>query len=470
LGLILTSSIPQQARPASLQPAFYLAAVYIFITYTRLAEFLPMVGGHGLRLGLIMVVLAVLGILLNGSLYRIFSSKIVVALTAFTLWLFLSTPFSVWRGGSTGQVLGWCGSAVSLILLAGCIEGAEQCRKAGYTMAVSVLAIEVLSFFLGSSSAGKESGRLAFLTGTFSNANDFAALLLIGLPFCLLVVRTRRGASVLKVACILGLLLIPLSAFRTGSRGGLVALVIMFVVYFFSVRSTQRIPLAIAALFLTVAAVLFSNSGALDRYKTIFQSGDTVYYANEAERSAALSTRSRKELFLSSVRLTVLHPLLGVGPGMFPVADAKDAEEKNQPAAWHQTHNTYTEISSESGLPALLFYIAALYYCFKTTRVARQAAAAHPELHSYGDTAFCLRLSVIAFAVTAIFASNAYYFYFPLVAGLCAALERSLNLDMQALKAPQYVHPLPPAPPSQRIGYPPAGPRRAMPAPANYRR
>ena len=124
----------------------------------------------------------------------------------------------------------------------------------------------------------------------------------------------------------------------------------------------------------------------------------------------------------------------------------------------------------ESGLPALVFYIAALFYCFKTTRVARQAAAAHPELHSYGDTAFCLRLSVIAFAVTAIFASNAYYFYFPLVAGLCAALERSLNLDMQALKAAQYVHPLPPAPPSQRIGYPPAGPRRAMPAPANYRR
>src|SRR5580700_8693296 len=135
-----------------------------------------MVGGHGLRLGLIMVVLAVLGILLNGSLYRIFSSKIVVALTAFTLWLFLSTPFSVWRGGSTGQVLGWCGSAVSLILLAGCIEGAEQCRKAGYAMAVSVLAIEALSFFLGSSSAdAKETGRFAFVAGTFANPNDFAA-------------------------------------------------------------------------------------------------------------------------------------------------------------------------------------------------------------------------------------------------------------------------------------------------------
>ena len=417
-----------------------------------------------------MTVLAVLVILLNGSLYRIFSSKIVRALMAFTGWLFLCTPFSVWRGGSASQILFWCGSIVCLILLAGCVEGAEQCRKAGYAMAVSVLAIETLSFFLGSSAAGaKETGRYAFIAGTFSNPNDFAALLLMGLPFCLLVVRTRKGLSVLKIACVLGLILIPLSAFRTGSRGGLVALVIMFVLYFFSVGSVQRIPLAIAALLLAVAAVVFSSNSALDRYKTIFQSGDTVYYANDTEKSAALSTLSRKELFLSSVRLTVLHPFLGVGPGMFQVADAKDAEERNQPAAWHQTHNTYTQISCENGLPALFFYLAALFFCLKTTRAARLAAAAHPELRSYADMAFCLRLSVIAFAVTAIFASNAYYFFFPLVAGLCAALERSLKLDMQALKARQDAYP--PAPfPRQRIDYSPAGSRRAVPAPANYRR
>jgi O-antigen ligase len=472
LELTLIASIPQQARPGPRQPAFYLAVVYIFVTYTRLPEFIPLVSGHGLRLGLIMTVLAVLGIMLSGSVYRIFSSKIVRALAAFTIWLFLATPFSIWRGGSTGQVMFWCGSVISLVLLAGCIEGAEQCRKAGYAMAVSVLAIEALSFLLGNSAANaKETGRFAFASGTFANPNDFAALLLIGLPFCLLVVRTRKGFSVLKLACILGLILIPLSAVRTGSRGGLLALLVMFVLYFFSVPSVQRIPLVIAALLLGVAAVIFSSSNALDRYRTILQSGDsTVYYANDTERSAALSTLSRKELFMSSLRLTIHHPLLGVGPGMFLVADAKDAEERNQAAAWHQTHNTYSQISCENGLPALFFYLAALFFCFKVTRAARQSAAAYPELRSYADTAFCLRFSVIAFAVTAIFASNAYYFFFPLVAGLCAALERSLNLDMQALKARQYAYPPPPAAPRQRIGYPPAAPRRAMPGPASYRR
>ena len=57
----------------------------------------------------------------------------------------------------------------------------------------------------------------------------------MGLPFCLLVVRTRVGLSVLKVGCLIGLFLIPLSVVRTGSRGGLLALLIMFILYFFSV-------------------------------------------------------------------------------------------------------------------------------------------------------------------------------------------------------------------------------------------
>jgi O-antigen ligase len=465
----LISSIPQQSR-ASWQPAFYLAMVYIFATYSRLPEFLPRVAGHSLRLGLVMTVLAVLGILVSGSLYRIFSSKIVLALTAFTGWLFLCTPFSIWRGGSVSQLVFWCLSVVGLILLAGCIEGAEQCRKAGYAMAVSVLTIEVLSFFLGSTEGAQDGGRLAFVAGTFANSNDFAALLLMGLPFCLLVVRTRQGLSVLKGACILGLFLIPLSVVRTGSRGGLLALLIMFVMFFFSVPPLQRVPLAIMALLLAVAAAVFAGSGALDRYKTIFRSGDTVYYANETEKSAALSTLSRKQLFLSSVRLTFQHPLLGVGPGMFPIADAKDSEEKKHPASWHQTHNTFTQISCESGFPALIFYCAALFFCFKATRVVRQGAAAHPELRPYSDTAFSLRLSLIAFTVTGIFSSSAYYFYFPLLAGLCAALERSVRVDMRAPKIHQDAPPLPPVPPRQRIGYAPAGPRRAMPAPANYRR
>jgi hypothetical protein len=39
--------------------------------------------------------------------------------------------------------------------------------------------------------------------------------------------------------------------------------------------------------------------------------------------------------------------------------------------------------------------------------------------------AFALRLALIAFTGTAIFASNAYMYYFPMLAGLCVAVDRA---------------------------------------------
>lgn len=392
-----------------------------------------MITGHSLRLGAITTSMALLVVLLTGGLFRVFSSKIVLALLAFTAWLCLCTPFSVWRGGSFSQVTSWLLSLISLILLAGCVEGLEHCRRAMYAMAVAVLAIEALSFVLGTSNSVRDDGRLSFVGGTFANANDLAALLLMGLPFCLLVVRTRKGMSLLKFGCIVGLLLIPITVVRTGSRGGLLALVIMFAIYFFSIPTLQKIPLAIGTLILAVAAMVFSSHDALERYKTIFRSSDETYYSSAAQESAALSTRARKELFMSSVRLTFHHPIVGVGPGMFQIADARNAEEEKHAAAWHQTHNTFTQISAEDGLPGLFLYMAALVLCFKSVRSSRQRALQHSELPALQHMAYCLRLSLLAFTITAVFASNAYYFYFPLVAGLCAALEQSAILAVQAL-------------------------------------
>jgi O-antigen ligase len=426
-----------RTRIASTHPIFYVVLAYIFVTYTRLPELLPLVIGHGVRLGLIMTLVAILMVLLSGGLVRTFSSRIVLALAAFTAWFCFCIPFSVWRGGSFDQLKFWLISLVPLILLSGCIDDLEQCRRAMYAMAASVLFIEAMSFVLGSSENGEEVGRFSYLMGTFANSNDFATLLLIGLPFCLLVARTRKGMSVFRVICFIGLVIIPVTVVRTGSRGGLLALVLLFVVYFFSVPPLQKIPLAVGALLLGVVALLSSTDVAMDRYKTIFHSPDTTYYSNAVEESAALSTQNRKQLFLSSLRFTAEHPILGVGPGMFQVAVAKDAEERKHPAAWHQTHNTFSQISCEEGLPALFFYLLSIYFCFSGTRAARKLALKHPEEPFLKEMAFSMRLSMIAFVITAIFASNAYYFYFPILAGLCAALERAVRIEGQRLQTAQ---------------------------------
>jgi O-antigen ligase len=114
---------------------------------------------------------------------------------------------------------------------------------------------------------------------------------------------------------------------------------------------------------------------------------------------------------------------------MFQDADAQYATEDNYTAYWRQTHNSFTQISSEEGLPALVFYCAAIFFCFRATRAAGKLARGDESRRWIGDLGFTLGLSLLAFVITGIFASNAYDFYFPFVAGLCAALERAVAVE-----------------------------------------
>jgi O-Antigen ligase len=423
---------PAPPRTSFWHPAFYLAIVYIVFTYTRFAEIFAMVTHRGVRLALVINLLAIPVILLSGGILHVLRSRIVMALLAFTAWFCLAIPFSVWRGGSVSQLMAWLLSLVSVVLLAVSIEGFDQCRKAMYALAVSVMAIELAGFFLGTSAIGA-AGRFTLEQGTLANPNDLATLLLMGLPGCVLVVRTKRGISILKMASWVALFLVPLTVVRTGSRGGLLALGTLFVVYFFSVPALRKLQLGLGALAVLVVSLLFVNREALDRYKMMFVSSNPARYQDSAEESAVESSMSRKQLFLRSVRMSFEHPLLGVGPGMFQVADAQGAEQNQYYAYWRQTHNTFTQISSEEGFPALLLYCAAIFFCFRATRAAGKLAKAHAEVRWVGDLAFTLRLSVLAFVITGVFASNAYYFYFPIVAGLCAALERAVAVEGKAL-------------------------------------
>jgi len=128
------------------------------------------------------------------------------------------------------------------------------------------------------------------------------------------------------------------------------------------------------------------------------------------------------------MQLTLRHPLLGVGPGMFEVANAGFTEETTGHAsfnAWHQTHNTFTQVSSEDGLPGLFLYCLTLLFCFRIVRSVEKRARQYPALSSVRHMAIALRLSLIAFTGTALFASTAYGYYLPMLAALCVALDRA---------------------------------------------
>jgi O-antigen ligase len=422
-----------QAGPAiAPRPAFYLTVMFVFVVYARFPEIMDMVTGSAVPWARIIVGLSLLATLLFGGELRAIFSKVGVCLIAFTLWLCLCIPFSVWRGGSFRTLRDfWVLSLFSYIIIASSVQGVEQCRRIMYTLAAATVFIEIFTLVTGRVQAG----RMALTGGTLGNANYLALMLLMGVPFCLFVLRTKPGMSLLKFACLLMLFCIPVTVAATGSRGGLVTLLFMFLLYFVPLPASQKVVVAIAAMILAVMSIAWSSRSALDRFKTMF-SASTPVRLNESEQSAIESADLRKELLMSSLQLSLRHPLLGVGPGMFAVANASFAEAvsgRSNWNAWHETHNTFTQLSCEDGLPGLLFYGLAMLFSFTSVSAAGKRAKQYEALSPVRHMVFALRLALIAFTGTAIFASNAYMYYFPMLAGLCVALDRATAHQALAL-------------------------------------
>jgi O-antigen ligase len=408
--------------------ALIVAMGFVFVVYTRFPEIMSVLLGVWTHSILITLALGLLAALLSGTVIRAVVSKTGLCMLAFTGWLCVCTAFSMWRGGSFAILRDWwLVSICSFLIVAATVQSVEECHKIMYSLAVSTAFVEISTILMGR----MQGGRFAFLQGTLANANELAMILLIGTPFCLFTIRNKRGFSLLKMLCVLIVLMVPVSVVATGSRGGLLAMLLMFLLYFFRLSAGQKMVAVVAALILGFIAINRSNQDALERYKTIFGSSGQL---SGAEESAIESSEARKTLLQQSLRLTAQHPLLGVGPGMFQLANVKDTESRGLPSwnAWHETHNAFTQISSEEGLPGLFFYGAALYLCFRITRVARKHSRQDSACSSLEAPAFALRLSLIAFTCTALFVNSAYSCYFPLLAGLCVAFERAIPMPAGA--------------------------------------
>src|SRR5262249_7903066 len=110
--------------------------------------------------------------------------------------------------------------------------------------------------------------------------------------------------------------------------------------------------------------------------------------------------------------------LFGVGPGEFEDYEAKDAAEARRHAAWTVPHNAYTQMSSEAGIPALIFLLGGLVSAFRMlTRVARRARQDDRFL-DIGMASYFTQIGMIAFCTSAFFLSLAYHFYFPAICGI----------------------------------------------------
>jgi O-antigen ligase len=407
------SPVQHQRPNPILRANFPILVLFLINVFAGAFELLPVL--RVIHLLLLLGIIGLIVIIISGRLKQVVMTPIGVVLTLFTVWFILCIPAAIWRGGSFGVFVDvWSKSYLAFVLTAGLILTLDQMRKIFHTIAYAV-------GFLACTALGLHqydvTGRLGLMGTRYGNANEFGFTLLVGVVFLSFLYMQSRGFRKALAVVLMVPVLIALA--KTGSRGCMLGAGVLFVYVFFhtSMRTKARMLLAIPVLLIIVAFAVPSH--LRERYTTFFKANraqETV-----AEEEAIGSSEARLELLRDSITTTFNHPLFGVGPGNFMVEQAAMATARGEPyGLWRVTHNSYTELSSETGIPGLLIYLAFLVQSWRVLGQILRKKQVSPEVMLMAQT---LRASFLVLVTTAVSDSVAYDGNIPIMAGLITALS-----------------------------------------------
>ncbi len=392
---------------------------FIFFRFSFLHEFVASKYGIDTHVLLIFGALSLLASLLSGLCFVGLKYRSVLMWILFVLCMCLATAFSSWLGGSVNVLIPYLRTTLPLVLLIPAVAyTAKDIQKVLDTIGIAGAA----SIIIGLVSNDFRSGRLELQTtgGTIQNANDFAAHMLLVLPavaYC--AMRVGRNPFIKFI----GLGVMALGFYEllgTGSRGALVAVIVTGIFILVKGSAKLRIGLILGIPLLCGFVLPFVPGEAAQRLASLFNSSDVT-------EEAAESQASRMALLEDSLSITFHHPLLGIGPGEFEDYQGGLAAAAGQRGMWHETHNGYTQISSECGLPAFAFYFTAMVITFRSLRRAAKANAAF-----IAPFARTLSVMMVGFSVCLFFLSQGYSFSLLVITGLSVSIERLLQNDNSA--------------------------------------
>jgi O-antigen ligase len=375
------------SRHTTLTEAYVALLLFMVVYCARPEDWIP--GLSNAPLAKIAGILALIAFLLSIGQIRQRLSPEVIFLLLLTVQLFATVPMSpVWKGGAFQKTVDFAKVGLIVLVMVMAVNTANRLRQLLFIHATSVAAISAVAVWKGRMLSGRLNG---VLNGNYSNPNDLALSLVISLPLCLYLLFLTKNA-LWRAAWALAMLVMVYAVFLTGSRAGFATLAISSAVCLWEFAVRGRRPYLVVC-GVVVGIVLWVSSGAIvgQRLKGTFDS-------NEDVAASYSSSEQRQQLLWQSIKVTAQHPLFGVGPGNFQQISGN----------WHETHNSYTQMSSEGGIPALIFYLLILSYGFKNIRRTKQLSTRKKEFRLLAGA---LNASLAGFVVGSFFASDAYQFF-----------------------------------------------------------
>jgi len=250
------------------------------------------------------------------------------------------------------------------------------------------------------------------------DGNDFAWSLCLTFPMALYLVSIQKSFLRKSIAIAMSCILLY-GITGTQSRGATLALVAsgMFYWLFFSKaksKSLLLIGITVFSLTLILPQAYFGRLETLENY----QQDD--------------SARNRIIAWKAATKMAVDHPILGVGAGSYNSVYGRFYRDENSPARWISTHSVYFNILAEYSFIGLLLYLSIIYLGLTESLRTRRLILENPDRVSLSHRwPEFLSMSIIAFAVAAMFLTGVDYPHIYLLTALAMATNRIVVRDLE---------------------------------------
>jgi O-antigen ligase len=345
---------------------------------------------------------------------------------ALLTWAMLTTPYSVWVGGSLKLLTDqYIKVFVFFWLIGTLVTTRERLRTVAWALALCAIPLAGVAVqhylsgdFLNTGTSNVK--RIAGYTGLSGNPNDLALTLNLIIPIAGVLLFTSKGIGARLAAGGALLLAVP-AVVLTFSRAGFLTLGAIVILALFWLARRRAAGLAIAVVIAVCAAIPFLPAGYMDRLNTITDIS--------ADRTG--SAQGRWKDFQVAIEVVAEHPIMGVGLGQ----DILALNEARGQKTWRSVHNAFLEYAVDLGLPGLFLFVALLVAAFRSTQLVVRYARTRPEFTDLGTFGIGIQIALVAFAVAACFHPIAYQFYFFCVAGLAVSLKTACRNEARAALA-----------------------------------
>ena len=401
------------------QFAFNCTLLFLYFRFSFVHEFLSSNLHIDTHILIILGTLCYLSWFVAGGIFAAFSDRLAWVWVAFIGWICLACITSTWRGGSLGVILPYLRTIFPLLLLIpAVISSIDDIKKM-----LNVIGLAgTTTVLFGLIHRDISGGRMDIGTdgSSIQDPNDYALHLIVILPAIVYVLFAKQRPMVVKLFGVGVVLAALMEIMSTGSRGGFVALLLTSTYIALTGSTKLRAVMFLGVPTLALLALPFVPKESIARLESLVDS-------SQATESAAASSDARRALLMASLAATAHHPLTGVGPVVFMDYEAVVAAEYHQKGMWHETHNGYTQISSECGIPALILYLSAVVITFKSLRKASRLN--DPVIPMVANT---LMTMLVGFSSALIFLAQGYRFT-PLVIGAITIAVNQLTVRSEPL-------------------------------------